>query len=306
MAKKQTALTKEDLERDKELDLAEYLYFLARTHANKIFLALAVIFLLYAVSIFLYQREEARLAAASDALFEASLAYQQALSQTRWGTEERRDGMQEAITLADRVIEEYGDTPTAENALFLKGNAQFFAGDPQGQTTNTERAIATFTEYLNRVEGDGDPFKTASALIALAYAQENAFILRQGQDADLAAQSAVAAERSYLDVMEMEDAGFLRYEAMLALGRLYEARDERDRARELYERVLLEHFQEPEPPAEDASRQQALIYELKVLSNQFTLGNRARIQLRRLGVDPDELLEQAGGGALLAETAEPS
>ena len=289
MAKRSPKISKEELEQDEVLDFADHALFWLREHVNHILTVIALLFVGYAVFIFFHQRQESQLAEASNAFYTAQSQFDRTLAEHEWATEERTQAMREVVAQADNIISQYGDTRLARNALFLKGNAYYFAGDGLGSTANTEEAIRIFEEYEQLAREQGDGFEQAAALLALGYAHENLFVLTMSQDRQAAEQSLVAAANYYDEVVESPEAGFLRYEAMNAKGRLLQYLGREDEAKEIFKQVAQEAYKPlPPPPGQEASQRDQIMYQLKNLANQFTTGRTALIHLQRMGVETEE------------------
>ncbi len=291
MAKKPT-ITQEDLKHDEVLEFADHLIFFLKTHGTKLLWGVAIGFAIYGVSVFMHQKDESRFASASNSYYQAAMKYDEALSSHQWATPEREQAMQEVISKADAIMEEFGDTEVARNAMFLKGNALYFSGDELGQTENTDRAIAVFQDYLTTAEEQGEPFEVGAALLALGYAHENLYILRQANDVE-AAKAALNGAADYFNrVVDLKGSGFLKYEAMLALGRLENFNGNKEKAKEYFMTVLEETYRKVPDPEENASERDRIVYEVKRLANSFTSGSTALVKLREMGVDTDALLEE--------------
>lgn len=289
MAKKNIKISKEELEQDEVLEFADHVIFWLKQNANKILTVLSLVFLGYAGMVFWNQQKDNKLQAASDELYAAMQVFDRTLANNQWATPERRDGMRQVVTMTDTIIEKYGDTEVARNALFLQGNAYYFAGDGLGSTDNTEDAIEIFERYANEARDEGDGFEQSAALLALGYAYENLFVLTVSQNRETAEQSLQAALNYYNQITEIPDAGFLRYEAMNAKGRLLEYLGRTDEAKEVFREVAKAAYR-PVPEPEDTSvRRQQIMYQLRTLANQFTTGRTALLQLQRMGEDTTDL-----------------
>ncbi len=292
MAKKKIKFTKEDLQRDEVLELSERAIIWFRLHGNKLLTAVAVVFLAWAAVIFYNQRQEATLRSASNMFYEAAQQYEATLQEHEWATPERTEGMREVVDKAQAVIDEYGNTPVARNALFLKGNAYYFAGDEIGSVGNTQEAVRVFTEYEELAAQEGDAFERAAALLALGYAHENMYLLLV-RNPEEAVQALVAAMDYYRQIEDLGDeTGFLRYEAMNARARLLAFQDQIEQAEELYREVVRARYRpQPEltPETPDAQR---TLQDLQFLAGQFTTGNTARMQLQRMGIDVEAIEEE--------------
>jgi tetratricopeptide (TPR) repeat protein len=297
---KQAKITRKELEQDQTLETFEHVFFWISHNRNKVLGLLVAIAVVFLVIGFVRQRHESRVAEASDKFFHAQQVYEKALLESGYATAERRTSMAEVRKIADEIMSGFANTPVAKNALFLKGNAFYFEGDDLNQATNTNAAIDIFQRYLNQAEDD---FERAAALLALGYAHENLAILNIGNET--AAQQALQAAQNYYDqIIAMNNLGFLRNEARIAKARILAAggdAEAKETAKELLTTVLREELNNPPEPAADASQADRLIYNVKMMMGQFSTGNSARIQLRRMGVDTDELVEQ-----IQAEKQEPT
>ncbi len=292
MAKKKIKFTKEELQRDEVLELSERALIWLRMHGNKLLTGVTVIFLAWAAVIFYNQRQEATLRSASDMLYSAIQQYENTLQQHEWATPGRTEGMREVVDLTQEIIDQYGNTPVARNALFLMGNAYYFAGDEIGSVGNTQEAVRVFNEYEEWAARDGDAFEQAAALLALGYAHENMYLLLTASPEE-ATQALVAAMDYYNRLENLgQEAGFLRYEAMNARARLLAFQGQTERAEELYREVVRARYRPRTELGPDAPDVHRTLQELRFLAGQFTTGNTARMQLQRLGVDVEEIEDQ--------------
>ena len=294
MAKRSEKINKKDLEHDEVLEFTDHALFWLKEHANQILTVITLVFVGYAIFVFFHSRKEAELRVASNDFYSAVQDFDRNLGQNQWATAERTSGMRQVVEKADAILQEYGDTEIARNALFLKGNAYYFAGDPLGQTENTEEAISVFEEYLQQARQMGDGFEQGAALLALGYAHENLFILTMSQNEEAARQSLTAAADYYDQIQELPDTGFLQYEALNAKARLLKYLGRREEARELYEQVVRESYDQIEQPGPDAPRREQIMALVRTYANQFTTGRTALLELQRMGVDTEELLADAG------------
>lgn len=288
MAKKNIKISKEELEQDEVLEFADHAIFWFREHLNQILTVLCVGFLIYAVVVFLNQRSDSKMREASNLFYAAVQKYEANIAGTQWATEERETGMRQVIVQADEIIEKYGETPLARNALFLKGNAYYFMGDAIGSTQNTDEAIRVFEQYAQEAEAKKDGFERAAALLALGYAHENLFLLTMSGNREAAEQSLVAAVNYYDQIISIKKAGFLRYEALNAKGRLLEYLGREEDAKEVYRQVAKEHYKPVSPLSDEATQREQVMHELRNLANQFTTGRTAIIQLQRMGEDVEQ------------------
>lgn len=297
MAKKKESLkiSKSDLKDDKVLEWTDAAMFWIRSNSTMILSVIVGIFLVFGIMEFTKNRREATLRNATDMLFEAITLFDNTLIEHPWGSSDRSQGMNQVRGKADDVIDRFGGTEAARNALFLKANAYYFEGDTIGNPTNTDRAIELFQVYADEVQARGDRFERAAALHALAFANENRWLLTFDDDA-AAAASIQSALEFYGQVRDISEAGFLRYEAMLGEARIRAFLGEEDQAREIYKTVLTERF-EPLPELEENPTQRdMMMWQLRSTARQFTTDNTARIQLRRLGVDVEALEEELLAG----------
>ncbi|MCC5877389.1 MAG: hypothetical protein JJU11_14310 [Candidatus Sumerlaeia bacterium] len=297
MAKKKESpkISKEDLKDDKVLEWTDAAMFWIRSNSTLILSVVVGIFLIFGITELTKNRREATLRQATDKLFEAITLFDNTLIEHPWGTPERGQGMSQVRDKADVVIAEFGGSASARNALFLKANAFYFEGDTIGNPTNTDRAIELFQLYSDEVRARGDRFELAAALHALAFANENRWLLTFGDDA--AAGAAIQAALDYYSqVRDINEAGFLRYEAMLGEARIRAFLGEEDRAREIYKTVLTERFDPLPELEENPTQRDMMMWQLRSTARQFTTDNTARIQLRRLGVDVEALEEEITAG----------
>lgn len=284
MAKTDIKITKQDLERDEVLEFTDHLIFFLRSHGQKIVIAVALFFIAWSIVILMNNRKEGTLRAASDQLFVALTTYERALSDTEFGSEERVAAMAGVAELADKVRSQFPDTEVSRTALFLKGNAFYFSGDKVNDPANTTRAIGTFEEYRNLVAQDGDQFEKAAAILSLAKAQENLYVLSLGDMAPLN-----KAMEQYEEVIAMPDARFLRYEAMVGKARVLEAQGKRAEAEEIYKTVVSEKYELTVPADSSESQGRQLLHNIRNAANNLTTAAEAHRALVRMGMDPEDV-----------------
>jgi tetratricopeptide (TPR) repeat protein len=292
MAQKKLNISREELEHDEVLDFFDHAYFYLKTNFNKILIVILLCFAAYSVTVLLHQGKERNLRAASNDFFAAIQLYNKTLVQHNWGTQERAEGMAKVVNQTDSILEQYETTELGRATLFLKGNAYYFAGDNIGQTDNTKDAIGIFEKYAARAEKEGDSFEQAAALLALGYAHENLHLLIMPSNQEEAAAELNIAAEYYGRILNLQDIGFLRYEALNAQGRLLDYLGKTDEAIEVYKQVVSQSFRAPKEVNEDSPQREKVMFALRMMANQFTAGNSAAIALTRLGVKSEDILEE--------------
>lgn len=290
MAKTEIKITKDELEKDEVLEFADHLIFFLRTHGQKIVIGIALFFIAWSIMILMNNRKEGTLRAASDQLFVAITAYDRAIGETDFGSPERASAMAQVAELADKVRSQFPDTSVARTALFLKANAFYFSGDSVNDPANTTRAISAFEEYHTLVAGDSDKFEKAAALVSLAKAHENLYVIKLGDTAPLAKVLDL-----YSQVIDMRDARFLRYEAMVGKARVLEAQGKRAEAEELYKAVVKERFEIAVPADSKDTPGRQLLHNIRNAANNLTTAAEAHKALVRMGMDPKDVDELAKG-----------
>lgn len=260
---------------DEKLDL--FGVWVAR-HRNAVLLIVVIAALIGAALVLWNQQRDGTLVAANNKFSEAEDAYMRALNETNYGTPERLEKMQAVAAICDEVAATYSTLPIGRSALLIKGNALFFAGDQIGSTTNTDKATAAFEEFLRRAE---NPMERAVGQLSLGTAQENRFFLTQD------AAAATAAMDAYQKLEAMEDAGFLRYEAMSSRARVLAFQGKKDEAIALYRKVYDARYEPPKEEAKESTGrpEDMMVRQILQGSRSFTLGSSAREELLKLGVD---------------------
>lgn len=272
------------------LEKIEESMFWLRQHAAKILSVILVATIAWIVWLVIQQRNEARLVAANDSYTAALDTYQKAMAAGNWATAERTAKMREAVQQADEVARTWPDTVVARNALLLKGNAYFFAGDALGTATNTNEAIKAFEEYLKVATGDEE---RAAGYLALGYAYENRVFLTNDPSG---IQPAVDA---FSEVRKIGSAriGFLYYEATLALARINVFAGREEEAKTLLMEVYNARYTAPPDPTLLEGQNEQILAFVRGQAQAFTVGNNARTQLQKLGVDVDALEAEAAKGS---------
>jgi len=285
----QIKITKEELQRDEFIDTTDRLYLWIRENWQSMVLAVAIVLVGYSGFVFYKSSRTGKLLGANDLIGRAVSRFDKASRDFGWATADRQKAMDEVAALCDEVRAEYEGTELAHQALFLKGTAEYLAGDnfeaaQKGEgTPRTERAIALFTEYVAEAPAN-DAFDRARGRIALGYAYENSYFLT-GDEQDL--QDAMS---TYSQVADDEAAGFLRYEAKLAQARLlqYAYTDRSDDAEKLYREVIEARQAQYVELGDDATPAERAFRNFSLMSEQFSLAQTARIALLRMGIDVEE------------------
>lgn len=285
---RQIKISKDELQKDKVLEWTDSVVFWLRSNSTLILSVIAVGFFVFGAVEFTKNRREATLRDATDRLFEAIVKFDDAVLEHPWGSPGRAQAMEEVRAMADEVVADFGGTEAARNALYLKANSYYFQGDPIGAVANTDRAIELFQEYADVAGQRGDPFERAAALHALGYAHENRWLLTV-DDPDTALASLNAALDFYDQIRQIDGASFLRYEAMVAQARILAFLGREDDARELYREVLADRGRAVPELTETSSEREWLMTQVRQSASQFTSEGTARIQLQRLGMDPEEI-----------------
>lgn len=278
-------ISKEELQHDEIMETSEKTIRWIKENLTAILVGIAVFVVAYSAVTFYKANRHSSLIAANDALAAVMDKYETAIFEHPWASPERSTQLATVAAEAEAVQKDFAGTPIARQALFLQANAYYQAGDEigaaltSGEAENTQRAIELFTRYASEAK---TPFDRAKGNLSLGYANENAFFLT---NKDVSYQNAVAA---YDSVIEEGEAGFLRYEAMLAKGRLLEFQGQTAKARELYERIMKERF-EPLPALEDIQNpSRRSLLQLRGQLNTFSVAGTARLRLQALGVDVEK------------------
>lgn len=275
-------ITKEELQHDEVLETTDKFLHWLKQNSTAILTVILVAFAVYATVLFVQGRRTKLLMEGNVLLAEAEQDYGEGLTTHAWASPERVKAMQEVSDKADKIIADYSGTPVARQALLLKGNAWYNAGDQMAESIesgakNTQKAIEAFEQYV--AESDEGTFEAAAGSLALGYAYENAFFLNR-------AQAAVIndAMRQYGAVEANPKAGFLADEAKLARARILAFNGKTDEAKKLYYEVLEARYEPIIAPADMLTDQTAsAMHFIRQQREQFTLANTARTALRTLG-----------------------
>lgn len=277
-----------DLERPEGPDSVEQAAMWLRLHSNKIMTVLLVILAAGALYFMLRARGEMKLQQATDAYFAAMQNFEKGLD-LPYGSPERVKAMEDVAAQAEAVVSEFSGTPVARMAVFLKGNAFLEAGDSIGSITNASRAITAFTEYEALARAAGDGIGQASALMALAAANENVVLLIRQSDPEEATRALRAAGAAYQRIIdEVRGADFVRLHAMNSLARLHQSQGEDDKAEALYRKVMETAYTEMPRPEGQSSERAMLLHMARSTINSFTAGGTAKTQLIRMGAIPPD------------------
>ncbi|MCB2154027.1 tetratricopeptide repeat protein [bacterium] len=275
-------ISKEELQHDEIMETSEKTIRWIKENLTAVLIGIAVFVVAYSAITYYKSSKQNTLVAANDALTAAMDNYQKAVYGTEWASAERTQQLTAVAEKAQEVEDQYSGTPIARQALFLQGNAYYQAGDDiavsvsSGEAENTQKAIEIFTRYA--AEAD-NAFDRAKGNLALGYANENAFFLTNQDSFYNNAQAA------YDQVVADEDAGFMRYEAMLAKGRLYEFQGQDQKAIELYREIMEARYEPLPSPDETENPNRKALLQLRGQLNTFSLAGTARVRLQALGVD---------------------
>lgn len=250
-----------------------------------ILVAAAVAALVWSAWSFFHQSKQNEIVAVNDIYAAALSDYQNGIATTEWGSAERATAMNQVVTLAEDLRAQYPDHPLSDEALFLIGDAHYAKGDDLvtgvqgGGIPNTEAAIRAYTQYLAEVDDD---FSEAKGLLALGYANENAYFLTN--DVDYLNE----AMNTYQRVQDVAGDSFIAAEAKLAMARNAEFQGRLDQARALYREVVESRLVPVKMPTDETRQSEIFKAQLNDAANQLTLGMTARLALERLGVDVEE------------------
>ncbi|MBI5154660.1 hypothetical protein HZA57_05430 [Candidatus Poribacteria bacterium] len=282
----QPRITKEELQHDAVLESADLALHKLKEYRYHLAGALGAFLIVYGVIAYVQSSKYNELASANTVLTEAATKFGEAVGSHEWASADRVRLMNEVVTLADKLRTDFEGSPVAHEALFMKGNAYYQAGDDIAAgvggagAPNTQRAIDAYAQFVAESETALD---RARGYLALGYANENAFFLTN-EDSKL--NEAMA---SYEKASKETAAGFFADEALLARARILSGTlNKPEEAIALY-RTVMEHRWKPVENMENErnpSRQQ-LMY-VKTMLGQFELANTARNELSRLGVDVDK------------------
>jgi len=283
----QIKITREQLEHDRFLESTDTFLIWLKKNFVLLLIILGGGILAYTAYGYVVASQRNTIAAASDAFAKAQARYNRALMETTWGTPERTAAMEEVVVLARAVRQDFSGTPLAVPAHFLEGTAWFYAGDDleTSQTDgprNTEKAIEVFTKYV--AAADSGSFEYAKGSVALGYAYENAWFLT-GRDSYF-----TDAMNTFRQVAERpgSEAGFIRYEARMALARLYELSGNDEQAISILRDIVREtHVPRVNPELID-NPNRAIVQRIRAREEMLTYGGIARMELARLGVNVDE------------------
>lgn len=123
----------------------------------------------------------------------------------------------DAIPIFERVKSDYSGTPVAAEATIQLAKAYFL-------TDQFDKARAIYSEYLDSYGGD-DEYYTLSAKSGIAACDE-----QEGKYAE--------AAQTYLELAENDTDSFLTPKFLLDAGRCFQAADQIDKAKELYDRIV--------------------------------------------------------------------
>lgn len=282
----QIKITREQLEHDRFLESTDTFLIWLKKNLRLLLIVLGAGILVYSIYGYFAASHRHTIEAANDAYARAHARYVRALNETAWGSPEREAAMSEVVTLARGVREDFAKTAMAIPAHFLEGTAWYYAGDNLETAAtdgprNTQKAIEVFTRFV----ADAKPgsFEYAKGSIALGYAYENAWFLTEQENF---LNDAMGTYRQVAD-QPGDGAGFLRYEAMLALARLNELMGNESQAVAILRDVMKATHTPRENPDNMENPNRALVQRLRAREDLLSYAGLARIGLERLGVDVD-------------------
>ena len=294
-------ISKEELKHDEVLETADKWLHWFKDNMYVIIFVLAGVLFAYGIGGFLTSKQQAALMEVNDQLAQALGTYESAIQQYPWASAERVSAMEEVAQICDQIIAEREGEAIARQALFLKGNAFFKAGDQvaealEGGAQNTTRAINIFTELASLAKS---PLEAGKAKLGLAYGHENKYFLEND------AQAKLDAEQLYNEIIEDDTIpAFIRAEAHLALGRIAAFNDDFELAETHFRTVMEMRYAPIEAVPADAPESERLMQRLYEVTRQFSLAGTARLELSRLGIDveteyplavePDEMAQDEG------------
>lgn len=270
-------ISKKDLKQDEVRHFGEVALDYIKKHERNILIGLVIIVVLLAgYKIYSIQRQKAL--RESNVLFsEASNAFQMGVVATE--PEQMQEKMEEARSVAERVVREYGGSPLAINALYLQGSAAFFKAN---NAEDYNEPIRIFREFIDR---SGDPVQKAVGYVALGYSYENKYFLTENKDL---LDEAINAYEQAIDLAEGKAPAA---QGKLAKARLLELQYKDQQAALLYESVQQERKIDPDIAAagDVEYRDPQMSYmkqQLETMQDILSFSSQAEVALDRLkGLD---------------------
>jgi tetratricopeptide (TPR) repeat protein len=263
-------ISRKDLKRDELKDFGARLYETYQRHQTAIWVAVGVVVVLWAV-IWLWRGHAERGTVEAHNRLAVSLGwYRAALAAT--DPRELLGNMQRSVEQCDVLLKRNAGSKLARQGMLIKGNALFIM-------ERFDAAIRQFNEFR---ETTGDPDDLAVAHIALGYCHVNKFFKSGMRDDALATQ----ALEHYRQARLKAHSSYLKRQAMIGEGRLFEVVGNLDQAIIAYKEVvdeaagLKESEKERYGDDSEAAKMAGLL--LPPISDMFGAEKVAQLQIDRL------------------------
>jgi outer membrane protein assembly factor BamD (BamD/ComL family) len=204
-------ITKKEMKQDKFVTYSLKISEWVQKHLNQVLMGAGAVILVGAILIFVFTSQAKRRRQAAELLGKATLELQ-------------AGNMTQAVGDLQSVLNRYGGTESAGKAAFFLASAYFYAGDyVQAQTF--------FERYLEKYAADPLMSESAQAGIADCQLQRGSYIL---------------AGEAYIKVVSSSPQSFFAPQYLLKGALAYLKADQKDKAREILNRLIAEYPDSPE------------------------------------------------------------
>lgn len=204
-------ITKKEMKQDKfvtySLKISEWI----QKHLNEVLMGAGGVILVGVIVFFIFSSQAKRERKASELLGKANFELQ-------------AGNIGGAVADLQMVVNKYGSAKSSRQALFLLASAYFYAKD-------YVQAQSTFEKYLKKYKKDPLLAASAQAGIADCHMQRGNFI-QAGED--------------FVKAVSLNSQGFLAPQYLLQAASAYLKADQKDKAREMLNRLIEEHPDSPE------------------------------------------------------------
>lgn len=158
----------------------------------------------------------------SEKLAKARASYEEAVQGEF--EDKSKESYEKAIKQYQEVIDEHPTSNGGIEALYLQGNCYY-------EMKDFDNAKAAYNKYVAKVT---DPAEKANAYLSLGYTFENQFFYTNKEE------FLKSAMENYEQAIKAAKETYMKYQAMMSLGRCYELTNKDQEALDLYKKIIAE------------------------------------------------------------------
>ncbi len=276
-------ITKKELKEDEVKTFLVRASTYLKENYTIVIIAIAVIVVAF-IGFNLYRYRQNLVLEESNKLFTFAINLYERGLMTEEEAQRREEYLREAIRNCEQILRDYPNADIAPIALYLQGNAYYLLND-------FDQSITIFQQYIETTPNN---IEKAKGYAALGYAFENKFFYERTDQSILD-----QAMRAYERAIDLGGDSYIAYEAMLSKARLLELMDQKEKAVEIYEKVMadrkhvVEDFQKRvanlKEKGMDKTLEEEIVYQINNALQLFTFYKSAELELVRLEGSSPEL-----------------